>query len=309
VEVTSKIGYALNKERFEDDDQGPKNKLEAMEAGAVLYTTLSFRELDPKLKMSIEDLAEACNVHYKENLDSLLDVKEHIHHYLDPETLKKLDALKLDSSRFLVRAGKHSGARAVTIDGLRKIRVKMSGGGPRRKPNEWKELDEETTVWLFGESEYQTKGLRPFGWLLCEVVTESEYLEALDARHQKIDEIVAKRRKAIEEKRAEEERKKAEALRKEEEQAREVERKLEEERRAAERLAAMSPVERLVEMHETSELIQRMQNDEIEDYEEIKLELAQKIKEVLQQDPKKWDKAKKKALKRKEFIQSILGEK
>ena len=51
-----------------------------------------------------------------------------------------------------------------------------------------------------------------------------------------------------------------------------------------------------------------MQNKEIENYEEIKMELARKIKAKLQENPKTWDKAKQKALKRKEFIQQILGE-
>jgi hypothetical protein len=90
--------------------------------------------------------------------------------------------------------------------------------------------------------------------------------------------------------------------------AEEEARKLAEERAEAERLAAMSPVEKLIETHDTSELIRMMQNSEIENYEEIKLELARKIKEILQLDPKKWEKAKQKALKRKEYIQSILGE-
>jgi hypothetical protein len=152
-------------------------------------------------------------------------------------------------------------------------------------------------------------GYIPFGWVHMEIISENAYGKAVESfieNTQKSSEQIVSLRMKWEEERKKRQREKEERARK---LAEEEERKLEEERRAAERLAAMSPAERLVEMHETSELIQMMQNGVIEDYEKIKLELAQKIKEVLQQDPKKWDKAKKKALKRKEFIQSILGEK
>ena len=49
-----------------------------------------------------------------------------------------------------------------------------------------------------------------------------------------------------------------------------------------------------------------MQSGEIEEYEFIKIELAQKLKEELQKEPKTWEKAKQKALKRREFIETIL---
>ena len=367
------IGYALNKERFEDDEQGPKNKLEVVEAGAILYTTISFKSLEPRLEMTLEELARACNAHYKANLDSMFDENDHISEYLDPETLKRLQSLELGEEKFLVRVGKHSGARAVTLEELRKIMVKIcdirnkkeEGDDPEKRieklykksyfentelleslladdalltDKEKKEqqkfknfaeqpeklekmvldrrsttikcyLKSETTVWLYGEKENQESGLQPFGWILCEVVDENEYREALKARRKKNDEIVAKRREEAERKRVEAERKVAEEREKIRKKAEEEARKLAEEREKAERLAAMSPTDRLVEIHDTNELIRMMQNGEIENYEAIKVELAQKIKEILQQDPKKWEKAKQKALKRKEFIQAILEEK
>jgi hypothetical protein len=63
--------------------------------------------------------------------------------------------------------GKHSGARAVTIDGDRKIRVKISGGGARRKPDI---LDQETTTWFFGATEGSLTTLLPFGWVVVDII-------------------------------------------------------------------------------------------------------------------------------------------
>ena len=88
-----------------------------------------------------------------------------------------------------------------------------------------------------------------------------------------------------------------------------LQREQEQEDAVAEALANMSPVDRVFEMYENNaiKVVQIMQSGKIEDYESIKRELAQKVKEELQKDPKTWEKAKQKALKRKEFIEKILN--
>ncbi|MBR2917657.1 MAG: hypothetical protein IKC25_02835 [Campylobacter sp.] len=52
----------------------------------------------------------------------------------------------------MLRIGKHSGARAVTIDGKRKIKI-IQG------KNRSKIADQETTIWLANG--------KPLGWVLC----------------------------------------------------------------------------------------------------------------------------------------------
>ena len=52
--------------------------------------------------------------------------------------------------------------------------------------------------------------------------------------------------------------------------------------------------------------VECQKDDKIEDLENIKVELAEEIKKVLQQTPKTWDKAKQKALSRKEYIEGLL---
>jgi len=73
-------------------------------------------------------------------------------------------------------------------------------------------------------------------------------------------------------------------------------------------LENLSPVDRIFAENDNNvvKIIQMMQNGEIEDYDTVKKDLALKVKKELQKNPKYWDKAKQKALKRKEFIKSIL---
>jgi len=74
-----------------------------------------------------------------------------------------------------------------------------------------------------------------------------------------------------------------------------------------ERLSKLSPLDRVFDKYENSipNIINAMKANEIE--EELFKELAQKIKAELIKKPKEWEKAKQKALKRKEYIEGILG--
>ena len=76
------------------------------------------------------------------------------------------------------------------------------------------------------------------------------------------------------------------------------------------RIQSLSPIDKIFEINDNDvvKIIQQMQNAEIQEYASIKIELAKKVKQELQKNPKTWDRAKQKALKRKEFIESILNE-
>ena len=96
-------------------------------------------------------------------------VDDYTNEYFSEKFYEKYRHFELKDNQFLLRVGKHSGARAVTIDGDRKIRVKISGGA-RRKPNRWEVLDQETTTWFLGATEGSLTTLLPFGWVLCEII-------------------------------------------------------------------------------------------------------------------------------------------
>ena len=186
LKAYSIIGYALNKERFEcEDHEGPKTKLEVifsnLKQQSRFETTLTFKdyEVSRNYKVTLEELVKACNEHYfpifKQMFESYTTFKgrrvdDCTNEYFSEEFYERYNNFQLKDNQFLLRVGKHSQARAVTIDGMRRIEVKVSGGGPRRKPNRWETLDQETTTWFFGFKENQNEGLLPFGWILCEII-------------------------------------------------------------------------------------------------------------------------------------------
>lgn len=75
------------------------------------------------------------------------------------------------------------------------------------------------------------------------------------------------------------------------------------------RLDALSPFEKIMEYFDNDvvKLVQAMEKGAIENFEDIKKELAQETKKELQKTPKNWDKAKKKALNRKKYIEGLLN--
>jgi len=292
--VNTKIGYALNKDRFEYDFHNPKANIklstyiEIIEAGSEFITDINYETL------KIEEILESCNKHYMPIFRSIFSDKEHIFRYLDKDFYEKYRFFELKPNQYLIRVGKHSGARAVTIDGLRDIKSKISGGGPKSKPNKFEHREDETTTWLFGNNPNTNSGLLPFGWVIAEIINEDlPQKEAVEPIYQRYIEKLSKKievsQKQLEEK------KRIEKERKEKEEQEKA------------KLASMTPVEKLIYTYSNiTVLINDMKAGKIENFEEIKVELAEEIKKILQQNPKTWDKAKKKALDRKNYIETLL---
>ena len=109
--------------------------------------------------IKIEDIKNACNDHYLPIFESQFDDKtdKFIKKELENEFIKKYMNFKPAGNQFLLRVGKHSGARAVTVDGARRIKIMRGRGKPSIQ-------EEETTAWLINK--------QPFGWLLCEILEE-----------------------------------------------------------------------------------------------------------------------------------------
>ena len=161
TKISTKIGFALNKERFEDDTSGLSTFIEVINKDSQFLIDIKYDEK----RINFNNIIQSANKHYKPIFDSMFNKeKEHIHKYIESEFFKKYQNLSLKENQFLLRVGKHSGARAVTIDEIRSIRV-------RESESEYLEnKSEETTTWLFGEEEDSLSNLLPFGWLLCEEV-------------------------------------------------------------------------------------------------------------------------------------------
>lgn len=180
LKTYSIVGYALNKERFEDDELGPSTKLESIYTGSQFEVDISIRDYLVDRTVTFEELIKTCNDHYLPLFEQMFNstaifqgqkVDEYTNSYYSDAFYDKYSEFQLKENQFLLRVGKHSGARAVTIDGKREIQVKISGGGRNRKPNRWETLEQETTTWMFGADEKSLENLVPFGWVLCEIVS------------------------------------------------------------------------------------------------------------------------------------------
>ena len=109
------IGFAVNKERFEEDGAEISTMLEVNTKGSEYLLNLTIKSLlndNGELideEITKDKLIKACNKHYL----PIFKDKEH-------------RDLPLKENQFLISVGRHSGARAVTIDGIRKILVKLA---------------------------------------------------------------------------------------------------------------------------------------------------------------------------------------
>ena len=142
--------------RDQNASQGIPVRYEVINSKSEFKTTFTIKNN----KFGIDELIKACNSHYMPIFASQFsyETDEFTREGLSDKFIEKYEHLKLADNQFLLRVGKHSGARAVTVDGERKILI-MQGKGKKPKISE-----EETTAWLINK--------QPFGWLLCEILEE-----------------------------------------------------------------------------------------------------------------------------------------
>jgi len=156
------IGYAVNRERFEEDDGALSTRVQYINPASEFVIDLKIDEAKDKQKeINFQTIRDSAISHYKPIFDSLFNQDEKIRRLLSPNFLRYENIL-LKDNQFILRVGKHSGARAVTIDGMRRISVHIRGRG--------RNAQEETTVWLRGMQNNSTSNMLPFGWLLCELI-------------------------------------------------------------------------------------------------------------------------------------------
>lgn len=155
---TTRIAYVKNIKRHNKKDgsepkEGLNTRLEVISrANKNISITLSIKENE----LNINDIRTACNNHFLPILSS------HVNDEFAKQSMKDdfLDiCLNLENdlkdNEFVLRIGKHSGARATSIDGMRKIKIILGKG---KAPAT---AQEETTTWI-------VEGDRmPLGWVLC----------------------------------------------------------------------------------------------------------------------------------------------
>ena len=145
-----------------------------------------------KFHWSMEQIIQACNGFYRPLLEQEVKLIGQ-RNYAAPEWKQCMDKLLngirplLDSNQaILLRVGRHSGAEAVTLNGLRSIKI-MQGRGKREKYE-----PQPRTLWLAADVRDSRSEMVPFGWLLIEIdppdeastVLETESRVASDTKQQ-----------------------------------------------------------------------------------------------------------------------------
>lgn len=123
----------------------------------------------PKIQWTIQDIAKACNDFYKPQfLDELEKLRDR--NYICADWVNRMADLLASSllkrlnegQVFLLRVSRHSGAEALTLDGVRNIMIKGKGKDKtwEAKPKTW---------WLAADQTSDHQNLLPFGWILVEI--------------------------------------------------------------------------------------------------------------------------------------------
>jgi CRISPR-associated protein Csm5 len=150
------IDEAINKKRNKEakrDDSGVKIRLQAIVQTSEFETQITIKE-----KLDFDSILKSCNDHYLPLFKSQFDYQtdEFTRQALSDSFIAKYEKWEPKHNQFLLKVGKYSGARAVTVDGVRNIKIMQGKNKPPRYDNE------ETTFWYINNL--------PFGWLLCEII-------------------------------------------------------------------------------------------------------------------------------------------
>ena len=156
TKATTFIDEARNKKRNKEstnDNSGVPVRLQA-----ILQTSEFRTQITIKDKLNFEEIMQSCNNHYMPLFKSQFDFQtdEFTRKSLSDNFVKKYEDFELQKNQFILKVGKYSGARAVTVDGIRNIKIMQGKNKPARYDKQ------ETTFWSINKL--------PFGWLLCELI-------------------------------------------------------------------------------------------------------------------------------------------
>lgn len=193
--VKSKIRFAVNRSRSEPaqgktgstmaEDKDLYQLLETLpELNVRAYdsrlTIQKVSHLQQKDKLpsdefywDIEKIAQACNKFYRPLLEQEINIIGQ-RGYVKPDwkqdirqLLVSIEPLLESNKAMLLRVGRHSGAEAVTLNGIRSIKI-MQGKNEQGK-TKYTDESQPRTLWLAADAQNSRSGMVPFGWLLIEI--------------------------------------------------------------------------------------------------------------------------------------------
>jgi len=163
--ISTKILYQVNVSKEKGETKGGLTlPLEIIPSGAhfegnlVIDYKSNNDKLQIKEKIKFEELLNSTHKHFLSILKQEYTLCKNLNFKVIPLTKSHQNAIK-EKKAILIKIGKHSGAEAMTLDGIRKILIKKSGN---RK--EYKESS--TTIWLASENKNNISNAMPFGWAI-----------------------------------------------------------------------------------------------------------------------------------------------
>ena len=266
--IPSEIRFAVNRSRSDqqgktghtmDEDKGPPQLLETLpELNVRAYDSrLTIQKVDgpqqknklpsDKFHWDIKQIAQACNKFYRPLLEQEMNIIGQ-RSYVKPDwkqdicqLLVSIEPLLESNKAMLLRMGRHSGAEAVTLNGIRNIKIMQ---GEDKSPTH---ESRPRTLWLAADAQNSRSEMVPFGWLLIEIdppdnphaILENLRKQSDDSNQQWLEKqrcrIVELQEKLTQRKQQEEEQKQARLA------------KQQAEREKQQRLASMTEEERALE--------------------------------------------------------------
>ncbi len=204
-----------------------------------------------QLQWTAKQIADACNAFYMGLFwQELNDMKDR--EYLQKDWVKQMEQLlegglikRLNNGEaFLLRVGRHSGGEALTLNGIRSIKI-MQGRGEKpiweKQPKTW---------WLAADDITNKQNLLPFGWVLVEIDPKEpdsalqQWLETSSATSAEWMQQQLGKQNKLKQQAELRQQKEQERIHAEQQQAEETRLKLEAEQQ---RLASLSPIDQEIE--------------------------------------------------------------
>lgn len=126
------------------------------------------------MQWTVKEIASKCNRFYMKLFQQESEAMQKMG-YLDDQWVRlistifseKMQSKLKNNEAFLLRVGRHSGAEALTLEGVRSIKIMGGKNGKDR----WQ--DAPQTWWLASTDKEHSLGMMPFGWILVEVDTDT----------------------------------------------------------------------------------------------------------------------------------------
>ncbi|QER42721.1 type III-A CRISPR-associated RAMP protein Csm5 [Thermodesulfobacterium sp. TA1] len=157
--IDTKILYKVNVSKEKGEPKGRLTlPIEVIPPGAYFEGTMEITQATNRDKINFDELKNSIHKHFI----SILEKEYKLHKNLNFKmfVLNPFHKTQIKEKKAVfIKLGKHSGAEAMTIEGIRKILIKKAGGRKEYSTS-------PTTIWLASERKQDISNAMPFGWAI-----------------------------------------------------------------------------------------------------------------------------------------------